>query len=139
LAVKHWDEKVRIAVGSISLELPVFLLNRQATLPSFPASVFVGSGLTVIVDQGPFADRLDSYASHPEFHEEIDEVNGTSGRTIACRSPERGTYTVATHIPAPNHVTVVVQANALVPEPVPRKIIESLRLLESSISGVAGG
>lgn len=137
--MKHWDEKVRIAVGNISLELPVLLLNRQATLTSCPASVFVGSGLTVIVDQGPFADRLDGYASHPEYQEGIEEVTGTPGRTIACRSHERGTYTVATHIPAPNHVTVVVQANAFVPEPVPRKIIESLRLLESSISGFAGG
>ena len=127
----HWHEKVRIAVGNISLELPLFLLDRQATLTSCAASVFVGSGLTVIVDQGPFADSLDGYASHPESQEVIEEVSGTSGRTIACRSHDRDTYTVATHLPAPNNVTVVVQANAFVPEPVPRKIIESLRLIES--------
>lgn len=130
----HWNENVRIAVGNISLELPVCLLARRATLTSSAASVFVGSGLTVIIDQGPFADRLDGYASDPESRKEIEVVDGTSGRTIACRSHDRGTYTVATHIPAPNHVTVVVQANDFVPEPVPRKIIESLRLL--SLTGI---
>ncbi len=135
--VKHWNDKVRIAVGNISLELPVCLLDRRATLTSSAASVFVGNGLTVIVDQGPFADRLDGYAKHSGFREETGEVGGASGRTIACRSHDRGMYTVATHIPAPNHVTVVVQANALVPEPVPRKIIDSLLLLGSSSSRCA--
>jgi len=92
--------------------------------------VFAGSGVTVIVDQGPFADRLDSYAGSPEFREEIKDVAGTTSRAISFRSPDRGTYTVATHLPAPRHVTVVVQADASVPERVPRGVIESLQLLD---------
>jgi hypothetical protein len=128
--VTHWDEKVRVAVGNISLELPASLSRGQDTPIDSAASVFSGSGVTVIVDQGPFADRLDSYAGHPEFREEIKDVAGTTSRAIYFRSPDRGTYTVATHLPEPRQVTVVVQADASVPERVPRGVIESLRLLD---------
>ena len=129
-AVTRWDEKVRVSVGNVSLELPISLVKRQDTPIDSVASVFEGSGVTVIVDQGPFANRLDSYAGHPEYQEMIKDVSGTTSRTISFQSPDRGTYTVATHLAAPKHVTVVVQADASVPEQVPREIIESLRLLD---------
>jgi hypothetical protein len=130
LAVTRWDEKVQVAVGNVSLELPTYLVKKQDTPIDSAASVFEGSGVTVIIDQGPFADRLDSYAGHLEFREEIKDVAGMTSRTISFQRPDRGTYTVATHIPAPKHVTVVVQADASVPEQVPREIIKSLRLLK---------
>lgn len=126
----RWDEKVRVVVGKVSLELPVALVKRQDAPLDSAAGVFEGSNVTVIVDQGPFADRLDSHAGRPEYQEEVKPVAGTSGRTIFFRSPQGGTYTVAIHLPAPKHVTVVVQADASVPEQVPRDIVESLRLLD---------
>lgn len=126
----RWDEKVRVSVGNVSLELPTSLVKRPDIPIDSAAGVFEGSGVMVIVDQGPFANRLDSYAGHPEYQEKIKEVAGTTSRTISFQSPDRGTYTVAIHLPAPKHVTVVVQADAYVPEQVPREIIESLRLLD---------
>ena len=129
-AVTRWDEKVRVVVGNVSLELPSSLVKRQATPIDSASNVFEGSGVTVIVDQGPFVDRLDSYAGRPEYQEMNNEVAGTASRTISFQNPNRGAYTVATHLPAPKYVTVVIQADAHVPEQVPREIIESLRLLD---------
>lgn len=126
----RWDEEVRVAVGNVSLELPTALVKRQDTPIDSAASVFEGSGMTVIIEQGPFADRLESQAGRPEYQEEIKNVAGTTSRTIFFRSPDHGTYTMATHLSAPKYVTVVVQADASVPEQVPREIIESLRLLD---------
>ena len=125
----HSDEKRQVVVGNVSLELPASLVKRQDTPIDSAVSVFEGNGVMVIVDQGPFTDRLDSYAGHPEFRETISDVAGTTIRTISFRSPDRGTYTVAAHLPAPRHVTITVQADLSVPERVPRGIIDSLRLL----------
>jgi len=128
--VTRWDQKIRVAVGNVSLELPSSLVKRQDTPIDSAASVFEGSGVTVIVDQGPFADSLDSHAGHLEYQEEFKDIAGTTSRTISFRSHDRGTYTLATYLPAPTHVTVVVQADAYVPGWVLREIIESLRLLD---------
>jgi hypothetical protein len=126
----RWDEKVRVAIGNASLELPTSLVKSQDTPIDSAAGMFEGSGMTVIIEQSPFADRLDSHAGRPEYQEEIKNIAGTTSRTISFRSPDRGTYTVATHLSAPKYVTVVVQADASVPEQVSREIIESLRLLD---------
>jgi hypothetical protein len=129
-AVTRWDEKVRVVVGNVSLELSTSLMRREGTHIDSSANVFEGSGIIVIIDQGPFADRLDYYADRPEYQEKIKNIAGTTSRTISFRCPDRGTYTVAAHLLSPKHVTVVVQADAFVPERVPREIIESLRLLD---------
>jgi hypothetical protein len=128
--VPRWDEKVRVAVGNISLELPITLVKKQDTFIDSAGSVFEGSGVIVIADQGPFADRLDSYAGHPEYQEEIKNIAGTTSRKISFRSPDGATHTVAIHLLAPKHVTLVVHADASVPREVPSEIIESLRLLD---------
>ncbi len=126
----RWDEKVRVTVGNVSLALPTSLVKRQDTPIDSAASVFEGSGVMVIVDQGPFADPLNSYAGHPGFWEEIKDVAGTPSRMISFRSPDLSTYTVAIHLLAPKHVTVVVQADDSVPKRVPKEIVESLQMLD---------
>jgi hypothetical protein len=122
------DEKVRVTVGRVSLELPVGVVNRQDTPIDSHASVFEGGGMMVVVDQGPFANRLASNAGRPGYREEIRNVGGTTSRTVSFEDPERGTYTVATHLAPPASVTVAVQAQATVPRQVPRTIIESVRV-----------
>jgi len=129
-AATGWDDKVRVTVGNVSLELPTSVVVRQDTSIDSAASVFEGSGVMVIVDQGPFADRLDSYAGYPGYREEVTEIAGMAGRTITFRSPDGGAYTLAIHISAPKQVTVVVTADDSVPEWVPRGIIASLQLLD---------
>lgn len=119
----------RFVVGKVSLALPASLAKRQDAPIDSATSVFEGNGLTVIVDQGPFADGLDSHAGRPGYRSELRSIAGVPGRLVSYRSPERGTYTVAARLPAPTLVTVVVEADLSVPEHVPKGIIESLQLL----------
>jgi hypothetical protein len=123
-----WDEKVRVTLGNVSLELPASVVKNQETSIESAGGVFEGGGLTVIVDEGPFADRLDSYIGLPGFREETREVAGVTGRKVFFRRPERGTYTVGVHVPAPKHVTVAVHAEASVPERVAEAIVNSLSI-----------
>jgi hypothetical protein len=126
--VPIWDEKVRVTVGGVSLELPVALVKRQDGPIDSAAAVYEGHGVTVIVDQSPFSDRLDSHVGAPEYEEHVTDVGGAAGRLVSFRSPEDGTYTVATHLHEPTPLTVVVRADDSVPEEVVRGIVGSLRL-----------
>jgi hypothetical protein len=125
--VVAWDETVPRTFGDIVIDLPAAVVEGGATAIDSAANTFEGEGLSVIVDRGPFADRLDSHFGRPDYREELTEKVGTVGRTIFFRDPAEHTYTVATHLPAPVFLTVVVRADESVPEGVPRHIIESIR------------
>jgi hypothetical protein len=112
----------------VSLELPALVVKRQDTSIDSAGGVFEGGGMMVIVDQGPFVDRLDSYVGLPDFREDTKEVAGTTGRKVFFRNPDRGTYTIGVHVPAPKHLTVVIHADASIPESVAEEIIDSLRI-----------
>jgi hypothetical protein len=136
----HSEETVRVVVGNVNVELPASLVKRpDAPIDSASAvyeGVYDGARLIVNVDQGPFASRLDRHAGQPDYRERIDTLadpaadttSGSPRRTIFFRSPTRDTYTVATHVSAPTPVTVVVHADASVPERVANAIVESVRL-----------
>lgn len=124
-----WDEKTRVTVGQVSLELPAILATHSDRPLDSTAAVFEGHGVTVIVDQGPFSDRLDSHVGKPEYREGVMPVAGATGRTVSFRNPAGGTYTVAVHVPEPMTLTVVVQADESVPEHVARNIVESIQTL----------
>lgn len=83
--------------------------------------------MTVIVDQGPFADRLDSYVGESMYDEQIAPLAGTVGRVVRFKRPD-GTFTVAARIIEPRELTVVVQGNESVPEQVAKDVIDSLRI-----------
>lgn len=120
-------ENVRVTVGKISLELPASLIEGRDTAIDSAARVFEGGGLRVIVDQGPFANRLDSYIGLPDYREESRDIDGAVGRTVSFREPAQGTSTLAVHVPAPVPLTVVIEADGDVAEATPREIIDSLR------------
>jgi hypothetical protein len=82
LAVTPWDEKTRVGVGKVSLELPAALLKGGDAAIDSAANVFEAPGLSVTVDQGPFASRL----GRPGYEEGDMDVGGTKGRTIFFRS-----------------------------------------------------
>jgi hypothetical protein len=104
-----------------------------------PAAVLTGAGITVIIDQGPFADRMESSIGRPGRREEPlhvagvagvaggAEVAGIAGRVVSFRTPDDHTFTVAAVLSEPARATVVVRADDSVPEPEVRRIIESLR------------
>ena len=126
----RWDEKVRVAVGNVSVELPASVVQGQDAPVDSAARVFAGGGMRIIVDQGPFANRLDAYAGLPDYQQQNKDFGGTTARTISFRTPERGTSTVAIHVPAPKFVTVVVEADSDVPKQVSEQIINSLRWID---------
>ena len=76
------------------------------------------------------ASRLDADVGRPDYREEVKDVAGTRGRTIFFRDPDGRAYTTAVYLPAPKYVTIVVHADASVPEEIPREILDSLQLLD---------
>lgn len=114
----------------MSLELPSALVAGRGDGIDSAAGVFEGAGVSVVVDQGPFSDPLTTHAGRPEHRDEAIDVAGTAARLVSFRDPEDRTYSVGAHVPGPSPVTVVVRADASVPEHVPRDIVESLRLLD---------
>ena len=124
-----WEDRVRVVVGSISLELPTALVDKRNTAVDSAASVFEGSGLTVTVDQGPFASRLDADVGRPAYREGYKDIGGTRSRTVFFRSADGRSFTTGLHVPAPKHVTVVIQADKSVPEEVATAIRDSVQLL----------
>ena len=121
-----WDETVQVAFGNFTVDLPAALVSQRQQAVDSPAATFEGEGLKVILDAGPFADRLESHLGRPDYREELTELGGVVGRIVSFRNPD-GTETLASHVPPPASVTVVVHADASVPQHVARQIIESLR------------
>ena len=86
----------RVQVGAISIEIPAQLSATTGVPIDSISAVLTGEGLTVIIDQGPFADRLEGAVGRPDFREVRTDMAGASGRTVYFRSPEEHTYTFAT-------------------------------------------
>lgn len=116
----------RVQIGHVSVELPVSMARQPGEGVDTAAAVFKGGGVTVIVDAGPFADRLDSYGGRAGFRAEAQ--GGGGGQTISFRNPGRGTFTVATRISGPKPATILVEADASLPEEAARRIIASVKL-----------
>src|SRR4051812_41485897 len=102
-----WDDRVRVVVGSVSLELPVATVKKGETGVDSAAGVFEGGGLTVTVDQGPFVNHLDADVGRPDYREDVKDIGGTRSRTIFFRSADGQSYTTGVYVPAPKQVTVV--------------------------------
>jgi hypothetical protein len=124
-----WEQKVRVTVNKISLELPAVLVKSGHAIDS-AAATFEGNGLSVTVDQGPFASRLESYAGRHGVKEDVREIGGVKSRVVFFRDPDAHMNTLAIHVPAPRSITVVIRADASVPEELPRRILDSLQLLD---------
>lgn len=121
-----WNEKIRITVGSVSLELPEIMVRDQKHPVDTSAGVFEAEGLTVIVDEGPFADRLDR-GGGAEYEEKIIELAGYTGRLISYLVPSESTRVTGFHTTAPQSFTVHVRAGASVPTSVVEDIFCSLK------------
>jgi len=123
-------DAVRVRVGSVALELPASIAKKTEQGVDSGAAVFEGGGLMVLVDEGPFASSLEFDAGRPGYREEVRAVGGGTGRVVSYRDPDGGSYTIAVHVSEPRRVTVVVRAEEAVPERVPLRIIESVRIVD---------
>lgn len=128
--MQAWNKTMRLTVGSVSLEIPAALAKREGTAVDSAAAAYEAPGLSVLVDQGPFADQLSSYVGRPDYRVEATEIAGAAARIVSFRTPEEKTYTVAVHVPHLNRATVVVRAADSVPEQVARAIIQSVKPLK---------
>ena len=120
-------ETTRIRVGAISVAVPAQLLASTDEPIDSSAAVLTGGGITVIIDQSPFADRMESSIGQPGRREESAQIAGATGRIVSFRTPEDHTYTVAAVLSEPVPATVVVRADDSVPERDARRIVESLQ------------
>jgi hypothetical protein len=123
-----WNDKVRIAVGAITLDLPAVLIRAHGRSVDSASGVFGANGLVVNVDNGPFADRLDSYAGSDEYSDRIATFAGATGRLVSCRARDGRTHITAFHARTPRVFTVVTHADGAVPPSVVEDIFHSLRL-----------
>lgn len=118
----------RGTVGDVGLQLPAALQHQPGSPVDGPAAVFTGGGLTVVVDAGPFADRLDSRVGEPSFAEHTDASRGLTERRVTYRDPRTHAYTAAVHLGPARPVTVTVTADDGVPEDVVTGVLDVLAL-----------
>ena len=124
------DEKVRLVLGTFSLELPAHLVKQEGNPVDSMAAVFEGGGLFVIATQGPHSDRLTSYIGRSNYMEEETKIGGVTARMVSFQTPEEGTYTVAVHVAGLNGLTVLVRAADSVPLQVARDIVRSIETVK---------
>jgi hypothetical protein len=123
----RWSDRVPVQVGGLRLRLPAALVRTGAPIDG-PSAVFEGAGVTVVVDAGPFADRLEAHVGKPAFEESPVEVSGASGRRVSFDAPDTGTHTNALHVDGPRPFTVAVIAAPSVPDTVAADVLASVRL-----------
>jgi hypothetical protein len=124
-----FEPRIRVRVGAVSLELPAVLASRQGVPVDSTSAVFQGGGLTVLVDQGPFAPSLDADVGRPGFREVAAEAGGSPARLVIFDDEGGASYTTAIEVAAPRRITVVVRADSSVPRQVPLEIVQSVRPL----------
>jgi hypothetical protein len=124
-----FEPRVRVHVGAVGLDLPAIVARQPGTPTDSASATFDGGGLTVLVDQGPFAPTLDADVGRPGFREERTDVGGSRAR-IVTYDEDDGSFTTALEIAAPHRATVVVRADSSVPRQVPLEIVRSVQTLE---------
>jgi hypothetical protein len=124
-----FEPRVHVRVGAVGLELPAGVAPCEGTPADSASAVFEGEGLTVLVDQGPFAPSLEADVGRPGYREEPTEVGGSPARLVTF-DEDGGSFTTALEIAPPNRATVVVRADSSVPRQVPLDIVRSVQPLE---------
>ncbi len=127
-APEGWDETVLVHVGHVTVRVPIVLLRREERAFDSTAAVFEGAGQRVIVDEGPFADPLQSRTGTASFHERVERIGGTRARVVSFDDAQ-GSHTVAAHLQAPR-CTITAVGDPQVPHVVLKQIISSIEIAE---------
>lgn len=123
-----------MAIGAAALEIPEGLTPHGRGIDS-DSQYLQGEGMSVIIDQGPFANSLTSAVGSPDYEERSEEIAGFPARIVFYRNPEDGTYTVAAHIADLNRLTVVVRASESVPRQAANEVIRSIHRASNNDEG----
>ena len=122
--------KVRLASG-VTLEVPDFVASGESVGVDSLTASYEGEGLSVVVDQGAFVDRLESQASGTRLWRNLEEIDGTVAVVVAFRDADPNWTTYAAHFPEPVPMTIVVRAREDLGSEIPLSIIRSVRRPES--------
>jgi hypothetical protein len=118
--------KARLANG-VTLEVPDSVASSDRVGVDSPTASYEGEDLSVVVDQGPFVDRLESNTSGTRLWRNPEEIDGTVAVVVATRDADPNWTTYAAHFPEPVPLTIVVRARKDLGPEVPLRIIRSVR------------
>lgn len=118
---------MEIVLGRVRLTIPDTLQPSRGHAIDSASAVFEGGGISVVVDQGPFADDLGAYGNRSAYRSFVLQVDGQEARMIRYADSDAPdpAVTVGIHVGGTEAVTVVVRAPD---EPTARRIVDSLRL-----------
>jgi hypothetical protein len=122
--------QVRLASG-VTLEVPDFIAPSESVGVDSLTASYEGEGLSIVVDQGAFVDRLESNASGTRLWRNVEEIDGTGAVVVAFQDADLNWTTYAAHLPEPVPMTIVVRAREDLGSEVPLNIIRSVRRPES--------
>jgi hypothetical protein len=120
----------RVRVGTVSLAVPDYLVEDPGQPIDSPSKVLTGPHMSIVIDQGPFADRLAGMVNCPGYRKEYYNLAGTNARAVFCLNEGNAGYTIASHVPELNHLTVAIRAGEMSSESTARRILESIQGLD---------
>jgi hypothetical protein len=130
--MSDWKE-LTLAQG-LTLTVPADLSRGPEQGVDTAVATWNGAGISVVVDQGPFADPLTTYQGRPGSRSRQETIDGRPARIVSFLEGD-GTRVVAAHFPgtqagaaAGKPLTIVVRVDPAVRrEEVAFDIIRSLR------------
>lgn len=122
----EWDNWLTVELpGGGTIELPAVAVAPRAGVGiDSTAREFTAAGLSVLVDQGPFASVPVGHESAPGYTEQVFLVDGLT--TVVIKYPDSDSQVVAARIPELNNLTVVVRRHDPVPPDVAERIVFSI-------------
>jgi hypothetical protein len=116
----------RVRVADVEIETPVDLAS-EASVEGGTA-VLSGGGLTLIVDQGPFADRLTGYEDRAGFVRRREQIGGQPAELVTFRADD-GTEVAAARLG--DRLTAAVHGAPGTDPNVLTRMLRSIRTTES--------
>jgi hypothetical protein len=122
----EWDNWLTIELpGGGAIELPAVAVAPRAGVGiDSTAREFTAAGLSVLVDQGPFASVPVGHESAPGYTERVVLIDGLTAVVITY--PVSDSEVLAVRIPELDNLTVVVRHRDPVPPDVAERIVFSI-------------
>ena len=113
----------------VSIRLPEEVGPTDDRAIDSTAATWSGKGISLLVDEGPFADPLTSYENRPNYRAAEETIGGRKARVVAFDQPD-GTRSVAAHFPddggEPGALTVVARGESGVAQELLNQIIRDI-------------
>lgn len=123
-----WDDRITVELpGGGTIEIPaVVVTDRPPVGIDSTASYFEGRGLSILIDDGPFAGWPVGHESAPGYEDRFTRINGLDAALIKYQEPD-GEQVFAARVPELNNLTVVVRCRESVPQDVAERVLFSIQ------------